>query len=295
MIVGKTRGSDLVFSVVVYAITILLLIIIVYPLFFVVLASFSEPSAIIAGRVWLFPVGFTLDGYFALFEDASIWMAYANTIFYAFAGTIISLAVNLPAAYALSRKDLVGRNAIMIYFVITMFFSGGLIPTFLTIRDFGLLDTRLVMILPFSVSVFNIIVARTFFANNLPKELWDSARLDGCGNIQYFILVVLPLSKAIISVLALWVAVGLWNSFFTALVYLQSENLQPLQIILRRILIQFEHLVPIGAGELLAYALRRANLVRYSSIIVSTLPIMFFYPFVQKHFNQGVMIGAIKG
>jgi len=295
MVTGKSTGADKVFNIIVYTIAFISLIAIMYPLYFVILASFSEPGAVTNGRVWFWPVGFTLDGYVALFEESGIWIAYANTVFYALAGTLISLVVNLPAAFALSRRNLFGRNTIMFYFVITMFFSGGLIPTFLTVRDFGLLDTRLVMILPFSVSVFNIIVARTFFTSSIPEELWESARLDGCGNAQYFLKIALPLSKAIIAVLALWVAVGQWNSFFTAMIYLRSENLQPLQIILRRILINHEHLIPTVSGEHMIAALRRANLIRYSSIIVSTLPIMLFYPFIQKHFNQGVMIGSVKG
>jgi putative aldouronate transport system permease protein len=295
MVQAKLTGSDLIFSIFVYTMAVLGLILILYPLYFVVIASISEPTAVTAGRVWLMPIGFTLDGYAALLQEQTIWVSYANTIFYTIAGTFIHLAVNLPAAYALSRSDLLYRNQIMVYFLIIMFFSGGLIPTFLTIRDFGMLDTRLVMILPFTVSVFNIIVARTFFQSSLPLELWEAARIDGCGNIQYFIQIALPLSKPIIAVIALWFAVGQWNSFFTALVYLQREELMPLQIILRRILIQHVQMAAQGTGEALVIAMRRANLIRYSAIIVSTLPIMCFYPFVQKHFNQGVMIGALKG
>lgn len=295
MVQGKVTGSDLAYSIIIYGFAILGLISIMYPLYFVIIASVSEPTAVTAGRVWFTPVGFTLDGYIALLQERSIWQSYANTIFYAVAGTIVALAVNIPAAYALSRNDLLFRNQFMVYFLIVMFFSGGLIPTFLTIRDFGLLDTRMVMILPFSVSIFNIIVARTFFQNSLPKELWESARIDGCGNIQFFIRIAIPLSKAIISVIALWVAVGQWNSFFTALVYLQSEELMPLQIILRRILIQHVQMGALGTGEAMIIAMRRANLIRYSSIVVATVPILCFYPFIQKYFNQGVMIGAVKG
>lgn len=295
MVRSKQTGADLVFSFVVYGMAIVSLILIVYPLYFIIIASFSDPSAIVAGNVWFFPIGFTLEGYTVLFENDTIWRAYGNTIFYTLVGTAIHLAVNLPAAYALSRKDLLYRNQIMVFFMITMFFGGGLIPTFLTVRDLGLLDTRLVMVLPFTVSVFNIIVARTFFATSLPSELWESARIDGCGNVKYFLLMALPLSKPIIAVIALWFAVAQWNAFFVALVYLRSEELMPLQIILRRILIQHVAMAAAGTGEAAVAAARQANLIRYSAIIVSTLPIMFFYPFVQKHFNQGVMVGALKG
>ncbi|WP_419876288.1 carbohydrate ABC transporter permease [Candidatus Pristimantibacillus sp. PTI5] len=278
----------------IYLFAALMLIIIVYPLYFIVMASFSDPAAVANGKMWLFPKGFTLDGYKELLKHSNIWIGYKNTILYTAVGTLISLAVNVSAAYALSRKDLVGRKAITMFFIFTMFFNGGLIPTFLTIRDFHMYDTFLVMVLPFSVAVFNIIVARTFFQSSIPGDLWEAAQLDGCGNLKYYVQIVLPLSKAILSVLALWTAVGYWNSYFNALIYLKDQDLYPLQLVLRNILITNQMQSSLGTGEAAVVALRLANLMRYAVIIVSTLPIMCLYPFVQKYFNQGVMIGAVK-
>ncbi|WP_339209493.1 carbohydrate ABC transporter permease [Paenibacillus sp. FSL K6-3182] len=277
-----------------YLFAIVMLILIVYPIYFIVIASFSDPAAVANGQMWVLPKGFTLDGYKELLNHSNIWIGYRNTLLYTVIGTIISLAINVSAAYALSRKDLVGRKSINIFFIFTMFFNGGLIPTFLTIRDFHLYDTFLVMVLPFSVAVFNIIVARTFFQSSIPGDLWEAAQLDGCGNLKYYVQIVLPLSKAILSVLALWTAVGYWNSYFNALIYLKDQDLYPLQLVLRNILITNQMQSSMGTGEAALIALRLANLMRYSVIIVSTLPIMCMYPFVQKYFNQGVMIGAVK-
>ncbi len=287
--------KDKVFRFFLYLISGLILLIVLYPLYFVVIASFSDPSAVASGQVWLVPKGLTLDGYKELFRHNEIWTGYANTILYTIVGTFIGVAVNIFAAYALSKKDLVGRKVLMWLFVFTMFFNGGLVPTFITIKDFGLYNTFWVMVLPFSVSVYNIIVARTFFENTIPAELNDAAKIDGCGNIYYFFKIVLPLSKAILAVIALWTAVGMWNSYFNALVYLKDSWRYPLQLALRNILITNNLQMSFGSGEAMQIALRLSNLMRYSVIIVSTLPIMCVYPFAQKYFNQGVMIGAVKG
>lgn len=291
----KNSGSDLAFNIVAYTLAALILIVILYPLYFIVIASFSNPTSVANGRVWLWPDGFTLDGYRALLETPQLWVGYRNTILYALVGTVIGLAFNIPAAYALSRKDLVGRRVINVFFLIVMFFSGGLVPTFLVVQRMGLYNTFWVMVLPFSISIYNIIVSRTFFETSIPADLFDAAQIDGCGNTRFFFQIVLPLSKAIVSVIALWTAVGHWNSFFNALIYLREESRQPLQLILRNILITNQRLFAVTTGEAALEAVRKANLMRYSSIIVSTLPIMCFYPFVQKYFNQGVMIGAVKG
>jgi putative aldouronate transport system permease protein len=291
----KNIGSDRIFNIVVYSLAVLVLITVLYPLYFIVIASFSEPSAVSTGKVWLFPVGFTFDGYGALLEASKVWSGYFITILYTVAGTFIGLAVNLSAAYALSRRDLVFGKFLMTMFLIVMFFSGGLIPTFLVVKKLNLYDTFWVIVLPFSVSIFNVIVARTFFRNSIPEELWNAAQVDGCGNLRFFFTIVLPLSMAIISVIALWTAVGHWNSYFTALIYIRDEKLLPLQLVLRNILITNQMQSAMGTGEAQQLAIRRANLMRYAAIIVSTVPIMCFYPFVQKYFNQGVMIGAVKG
>ncbi|MRN53648.1 carbohydrate ABC transporter permease [Paenibacillus monticola] len=295
--VGKmknNRSSDSVIEFLMYVFAAIFLVILMYPLYFIIIASFSDPSAVAGGQVWFFPKGFTLDGYKELLRHENIWIGYRNTILYTVVGTAIGLVVNISAAYALSRKDLVGRKYFSLFFIFTMFFNGGLIPTFLTIRDFHMYDTFLVMVLPFSVGVFNIIVARTFFQTSIPGDLWEAAQIDGCSNLRYFVKVVLPLSKAIIAVLGLWIAVGYWNSYFNALIYLKNPNMYPLQLILRNILITNQMQSGMGTGEAAQIALRLANMMRYSVIIVATIPIMCVYPFVQKYFNQGVMIGAVK-
>ena len=291
----RRQGRDVVFDAILYSICTVLLLMILYPLWFIVIASFSDPSAVAGGHVWVWPVGFTLDGYDELLKQPKVWLGYRNTIAYTVVGTLIGLMVNIPAAYALSRKDLWGRKGLMGLYVFTMFFSGGLIPIFLTVQQAGLYNTFWVLVLPFSVSAYNIIVARTFFETSLPPDLWDAAQIDGCGNLRFFFTMALPLSKAVISVIALWTAVGQWNSYFNALIYIRDENLYPLQLIMRNILITNQNFAALGTGEAAMIAMRRANLVRYAMIIIATVPIMCVYPFIQKYFDQGVMIGAVKG
>ena len=291
---GQASGRDIAFNIFLYALSGIILLAIAYPLYFIIIASFSNPSEVANGNVWLWPSQFTLDGYKVLRYD-DIWTGYLNTILYTLVGTLIGLFVNISAAYALSRRDLVGRRLITFFFIFTMFFNGGLIPTYFTIRDFHLYDTFWVMVLPFSVAVYNMIVARTFFDSSLPKELLDAAQIDGCGNLRFFFSIALPLSKAVIAVIALYIAVAQWNSYFNALVYIRSENLKPLQLVVRNILITNQSLVGAGDGLAAQEAMRLSNLMKYAVIIITTVPIMCVYPFVQKYFSQGVMIGAIKG
>ncbi len=291
----KMSSKDLVFNIFLYGLCGLILLMVAYPLYFIVIASFSNPSEVANGNVWFWPSQFTVDGYKELLRHDDIWVGYRNTIFYTVVGTFIGLFVNISAAYALSRRDLVGRRVITFFFIFTMFFNGGLIPTYFTVRDFHLYDSFWVMVLPFSVVVYNIIVARTFFDTSLPKELLDAAQIDGCGNLRFFFSIALPLSKAVIAVIALYIAVAQWNSYFNALVYIRSENLKPLQLVVRNILITNQSLVGAGDGLAAQEAMRLANLMKYSVIIITTVPIMCVYPFVQKYFSQGVMIGAIKG
>lgn len=290
----KMNARDRIYETGMNTLAVLIILVILYPLWFIIIASFSNPADVSNGNVLIIPKSFTLDGYKEILKQGSIWIGYRNTIVYTILGTIITLVVNLPAAYALSRRDLVGRKFLMMFFIIPMFFSGGLIPTYFIVKDFGLLDSFWVMILPFSVVSYYIIVARTFFSNNLPDSLWEAAQIDGCGNIRFFLQMVLPLSRAILAVIALWTAVGHWNSWFNALIYLRNDDLKPLQLVLRGILIGNQSLLTSGNGEAAAAMRRLADLMKYAVIIVSTVPIMLFYPFVQKHFNQGVMIGAMK-
>ncbi|WP_286166307.1 carbohydrate ABC transporter permease [Peribacillus frigoritolerans] len=290
----KKHWKDRFFDFSVYGIAIMMMILIIYPLWFIVIASFSNPSDVANGNVWFWPKEWKLDGYIELMKQEMIWRGYLNTIFYTLIGTFIALFVNIPAGYALSRQDLFGKKIISMFFIIPMFFGGGLIPTYLVVKNFGLIDTFWVLVLPFSVSVFNIIIARTFFRNSLPESLWEAAQIDGCGTIRYFITMVLPLSKAILAVIGLWTAVGIWNSWFDAMIYISNENLQPLQLVLRRILIANESMLGTASGELASELRRLSEMMKYAAIVVSTLPIMCLYPFLQKYFNQGVMIGSIK-
>lgn len=292
--VRKSR-SDRIFDAVLYAVAGLIALCALYPMYFILIASVSDPTQVSAGNIVLYPVGFSLKGYAHLAAYSQVWVGYINTVLYVAVGTLICLAVNIPAAYVLSRPDLVGRKLLVIYFLIPMFFSGGLIPTYITVKNFNLLDKFWVMVVPFSVITYFIIVARTFFKTTLPLELWESAQLDGCGNARYFVQFVLPLSKAIIAVIALWSAVGIWNSYFNALIYLQSPRLYPLQLVMRNILINNQVVSNMSTGSAAAEAKKAASLIKYCAIVVSSLPIMSLYPFVQKYFNQGVMIGALKG
>lgn len=292
--VQRTRG-DKIFNFFLYLVTGILTLIALYPMYFIIIASFSSPAAVANGNVVLFPVNPTFSGYAKLMGYTSIWVGYRNTIAYTILGTLVILAVNLPAAYALSRKDLVGRRLINLIFIVPMFFSGGLIPTYMIVKDFGLVDNFWVMIIPFSVITYYVIVARTFFSNSLPDGIWEAAQIDGCGNLRFFFSFVLPLSKAIIAVIALWAAVGIWNQYFNALIYLRSDTLQPLQIILRAILINNQSMASMTTGSAAQEARELAELIKYAVIVVSSAPIMCMYPFVQKYFNQGVMIGAMKG
>ena len=291
---SKKTGSERIFDFFVYGVAILLILLIIYPLWFVIIASFSDPADVGNGNVWLWPNEWRLDGYIRLFEQSLFWRGYLNTILFTIVGTAVALFVNIPAGYALSRKDLHGRKWLALLFIIPMFVSGGLIPIYLTIKNVGLLDTFWVMVIPFAVSSYNIIVARTFFNNSIPAGLWEAAQIDGCGTIRYFFSMVLPLSKAILAVIGLWTAVGIWNSWFNALIYLTNDNLQPLQLILRRLLISNQLLQPQATGELASELRATADMMKYAAIVVSTAPIMMLYPFLQKYFNQGVMIGALK-
>ena len=291
---SRKTNSELLFDIVTYGLAIFLILLIVYPLWFVVIASFSNPSDVANGKVWFIPREWKLDGYLRLIQQPLFLRSYLNTILYTVVGTLVALVVNIPAGYALSRKELVGRKWMSILYIIPMFVSGGLIPTYLTVKNVGLIDTFWVMVIPFAVSSYNIIVARTFFNNSIPDGMWEDAQIDGCGTIRYFIKIVVPLSKAIIAVIGLWTAVGIWNSWFNALIYLTNENLQPLQLILRRLLISNQMLQSQATGEVASDLRIKADMMKYAAIVISTAPIMLLYPFVQKYFNQGVMIGALK-
>lgn len=293
----RLSGGELAFRIALFICCSVIFLIVAYPLYFIMIASISDSTLVSTGQVLLFPKGISFFGYDQIFQDQRIWMGYRNTLFYTSAGTLVNLLVTLPAAYVLSRQQFKPRRVLMFIFVFTMFFNGGLIPTYLVIRDMGMINTPWVFIIPFSVNVFYLIIARTFFENTLPKELYEAAAMDGCSHFTYFTKVALPLSKAMISVIGLYYLVGHWNNFFTALIYIRDNNLQPLQIILRDILLS-NQVFSDGAGAGGAsggYAQRYADQIKYGVIIVSTLPVLVLYPFLQKYFEKGVMIGSVKG
>lgn len=297
----KESKRDKIFLLCNYIYVAFALLIVAYPVLYMISASISDPKYVGSGEMWLFPKGITFKGYQIVFENSKIWSGYANTILYTVVGTAINLIVTMPAAYALSRKDFAGRNFFMAMFMVTMFFGGGLVPSYILIKNLNMIDTIWAIVIPSAASIWNIIVARTFFQSSIPKELQDAAQIDGCTNMRLFIKIVLPLSMPIIAVMALFYGVGNWNSYFSALIYLNDEAKYPLQLILRQILV-LQEMSAQGGGAMdaaSAAALNNkaevASLVKYSVIIVSTLPIIMIYPFLQRYFVQGVMIGSVKG
>lgn len=287
--------GDRVFLFSVYIFLAILLLIVLYPLVFVISSSLSSPMAVSSGRVWLWPVDFSLRGYQVALSNPQIITGYANSLYYTFFGTLISVALTVMIAYPISRSTLFGRNAIMLFIIFTMIFSGGLIPTYLVVKNLGMLDTRWAMLIPQAVAAWQVIIARTFFQVTIPNELAEAAELDGCSDLRFLWSVVLPLSKPIIAVLVLMYAVGQWNAYFDALLYLKSANLEPLQLVLRSILI----LNTTTSGSMEASAMierqQMADLLKYSLIVVGSLPVLLIYPFAQRYFVKGMMIGSIKG
>lgn len=295
MAVIKETPGDRIFRALCYFIMTLLLLLVLCPLIFVCSASVSDPSMVASGKVLLLPKGFTLDGYRRVFQDKSILTGYANTIFYTTVGTLINLAVTVPAGYALARSTLPGKKFFMTYFMIPMYFGGGLIPTFLVVNALHLYNTRAVMVLLYAFSMYNCIICRTFFGG-LPKEVEEAAIIDGCTSFQVFWQIVLPLSKALMGVMVLYFAVAHWNTYFAALIYLRDTDKHPLQLVLRKILVlETASDDMIGMEEAALAKLQLKELVKYAVIIVSSLPVLILYPFLQKYFDQGVMIGSVKG
>lgn len=290
----STSPADKTFDIMNYIILTIALLLVSYPLYFIVIASISDPSAVYAGKVVLFPQGFTLDGYKRILEYESFFTGYRNTILYTLVGTAVNVVITIPGAYALSRKDLVGRNVIMMGITFTMIFSGGLIPSYLLVLDLNLYNTMWALILPVAVSAWNLIVARTFFQQSIPDELLEAARLDGSDNFRFFFSIVLPLSKSIIVVMILFYAVSHWNSYFNAMIYLKDVDKQPLQLILRSILFENSLGDMVEDAATLAAQQKLGDLIKYGVIIASSLPLMILYPFLQRYFIQGVMIGAVK-
>lgn len=296
----KKSYNDKIFDIVNLFIMCALLVIFIWPLWFVVIASFSEPNEVWMGNVILWPKGFTLVAYEALKDYGDIWLGYRNTLFYTIVGTLINMVMTVFAAYPLSRKDFMPRNVLMVFFMITMYFSGGLIPTYLVVNKLHLTNTVWAMIIPGAISFYNVIVTRTYFINSIPPSLQEAAELDGANTFQLMIKVILPLSKPILAVIGLYYAVGHWNDFYTALIYVNDRALLPLQSFLRDLLMSSKLSISgtnaSGMDAATLEAKRQlAQTLKYSVIIVSTVPVLCVYPFIQKYFVKGVMIGSVKG
>jgi len=292
----KHTTGDKIFFAIIFVILSLFFIAVLYPCIFVFSASFSSGSAVQSGRVVLWPVDFSLQGYRIVFNTPDIWTGFRNSLFYTAAATILSVTLTMTAAYCLSRNDVPGKSFIMLLFTFTMFFNGGIIPNFLLIRRLGMLNTPWAMIVPGGIGVFLLIVAKTFIQHSIPQEMLDAAKIDGCSDAYYYVKIVIPLSHAIIAVLVLFYAVGIWNSFFIPMIYLHSRHLFPLTIFLRDILLAGE-IEPstVADPELQARIAETAAVIRYALIVVTVTPVIIIYPFVQKHFVKGVMVGSIKG
>ena len=290
----RDTKSDVVFYIINWFFLALVALIIIYPLYFIVIAAISEPEAVLAGEVFLYPVRITMDGFAKIMEREDVWRGYLNTIIYTALTVVLSLIVTIPAGWALSRKTLPGKKIFMIYFIIPMFFGGGLIPFYNVMSSLGLVNTIWAIILPSILSVWNLFMTKTFFESSIPGGLIEAAKIDGAGQFRIFFSLVIPLSKAVIAVMALYYAVGQWNSYFNAMIFLQDEKMYPLQLVLKEILIASESTVG-GSGETILEQFRLANQLKYVSVIVSSVPVLLLYPFVQKYFAQGVMIGSLKG
>lgn len=292
---AQSRGDRTV-EWMIYAALALVSVVVLYPVFFVGIASISNPENVMRGEVWLWPKNLSLVGYERLFANSELMKGYGNTLLYTVAGTMLNLVMTIAAAYPLSRSDFRGRTFFTILIVFTMFFSGGMIPTYLLIKDLGMLDTFWVMIIPSALSVWNMLIMKTFFQNSIPKEIQEAAFMDGCSNMKVLLRIVLPLSGPVLAVMVLFYAVGHWNSYFNALIYLSDRDKYPLQLFLREILVQgqMQEMVDIS-DDSLARSMMDAEAIKYAAVIITNLPMLILYPFLQKYFIKGVMIGAVKG
>ncbi len=291
---GTQSMADRLFDIFNYTALGLVALMVLYPLYFIVIASFSDPVAINNGKVSFWPVGFNTLGYQRIFENTKIWRSYSNTIFYTVVGTTINVIMTMMFAYPLSRKNFFARKPLTLFAMFTMYFQGGMIPTYLWVNALHLYNTPWIMVLLPAINVFNLIIAINYIKNNIPEELYEAASIDGCSHIKYFVQVVLPLSKTIMVVLTLYYGVAHWNEFMNGLIYLRDEGLHPLQLTLRSILLQ-NQASGLGDVDSIIEQQKAAELIKYGVIIVSTLPVLVIYPFLQKHFAKGVMVGSVKG
>ena len=296
----KRCREDVIFDTVIFILLTLILFVVAYPLYWVIISSFSDPTAVSAGKVLLRPMGFTLKGYAEVFKNSQVMRGFFNSIVITVVGVCVNLAVTLPTAYALSRDNFSGKKPITVFYMITMFFGGGMIPTYLVVKNMQLLNTIWALVLPGCLSVYNMIVARTFFKSNISEELYEAGEIDGCTQSRFFFQIALPLSKAIIAIMVLYYGVGHWNSYFSALLYISDQDKYPLQLVLRNILITNQTALSQTATTAAARAALQEqqqliDVMKYSLIIISSVPVLIMYPLVQKHFVKGVMIGSVKG
>lgn len=294
---AKTLTSDRMFDIFNYTFLAILLVIVAYPLYYVLIASISDPYEVYAGKTFLLPSKVTFEGYARVFKEKSIATGYINSIYYTVLGTVVSVALIITTGYCVSKKTLPFRKSIMMFYVFTMYFNGGLIPTYLVVAKMGLLNSVWSLILPGGVAVFNVIVCRTFFESSIPEELYEAASIDGSSNLRTFFRIALPLSKPILAVMVIFTMVAYWNDWFTALIYMSEKSKYPLQLALRQILIQSQATATMMGNMDGGYA--EANkiteLIKFSSIVVGAVPMLITYPFVQKYFEKGFMAGAVKG
>lgn len=291
----KSNMSDKAFQIITVIILVIIAGVALYPLYFSLIASISNPQAVYQGKVILWPFDITMAGYKKIFANTSIWLGYGNGLLYTLAGTFLNVLFTIPLAYALSRKEFPLGGAYMKLMVFTMYFYGGIIPLFFVVRQLHMLDTMWAVILPTLISTYNLIIAKSFFINGIPEELREAAFLDGCGYLGFFFRIALPLSKSIVAVMVLFYAAKQWNSYFEAMIYLNSESKFPLQLILRTILIDSQNALADSDATTVADKQQLVDLLKYGCVVVSSIPMLIFYPFIQKHFVKGVMVGAVKG
>ncbi len=292
----NSSAGDKAFIILVYVLLSAVMLIVLYPLIYIVSASFSDPQAVVSGKVMLWPVDVTLRGYKAVFRNPKILTGFMNSFIYMGVGTVVNLIMTMLCAYPLSRKEFTARNKIAALFVFTMYFSGGLMPTYMIVNKLGLINTRWAMIIPSAMSTYNMIIARTYMVNSIPDELYEAAQIDGCSPFKYLLKVVVPLCKPILAVLTLYYGIAKWNNYFDAMLYLNDASLQPLTIVLREILIQ-NQIDPtmLTDASALSKLQGMTELLKYAVIVVASVPVLAIYPFVQKYFVKGVTIGAVKG
>lgn len=298
----KPNSSDKIFDWSINVFMLILLFLMIYPLYFTVIASISDPYMVAKGKVTLWPTGFTLNSYKQVFAYSQIWVGYKNTLFYTIFGTLFNLFLTIPAAYGLSKKSLPGRSLITLFFVFTMYFSGGMVPTYLLVKDLGLINTPYVLVILGGISVYNMVITRVYFAG-ISDSIYEAARIDGASEFRIFIRITLPLAIPIIAVISLYYAVSHWNSYFNAMLYVTKTDLEPLQSVLRKVLILNENALneqimqEISGDELIDRAKRAyaAYTMRFSMVFIASAPLLIAYPFIQKHFVKGIMIGSLKG